>query len=99
MAEEGVRLLEDGSGIAKDGVAIRIGDFMFVVPDTFDQLDEAPIVEGPVRGRFHKGGACVGLRAFGIAQLCKMIPPKGMRKEPMVRIPSLKISLVTGTIV
>lgn len=73
--EKGVKALADGKGFVKDGVEYREGDFLFVGPDVFDQLDEAKrdveLPEYLANSRFHKG-SYEGLRAWGICQLVRL---------------------------
>ena len=57
-----------------DGVVYHTGDFVFLRPGVFDELQDANGASGQVadyasKGRFHKGGANAGLRPYGIAQL------------------------------
>lgn len=53
--------LADGKGFVKDGVEYREGDYLYLAPDVFDQLeDAAPERELPeylANSRFHKVGA------------------------------------------
>ena len=54
---EGVSISSDGDVLTKDGVEYRIGDHVYVHPDTFDQLEQAATAEVPdyaAKGRFHK---------------------------------------------
>lgn len=71
--EEGISLTADGNGLLKDGQEYRKGDFVFLRPNTLDQLEEANTAAEPAeyasKGRFHKGGANAGLLPYGIAQL------------------------------
>ena len=53
----------------------REGDFLFVGPDVFDQLEDAmrdvQLPEYLANSRFHKG-SYEGLRAWGICQLVRL---------------------------
>jgi DNA (cytosine-5)-methyltransferase 1 len=73
--ETGVRALEDGTGFIKDGITYKIGDFLFVAPDVFDQMPEATrdvqLPEYLANSRFHKG-SYAGLRAWGVGRLVKL---------------------------
>ncbi|PSC75867.1 DNA (cytosine-5)-methyltransferase 1-like [Micractinium conductrix] len=73
--EKGVKLLADGKSFVKDGVEYREGDFMFVGPQVFDQLEDAKreveLPEYLKNSRFHKG-SYEGLRAWGICQLVRL---------------------------
>jgi DNA (cytosine-5)-methyltransferase 1 len=73
--EAGVHALADNSGFVKDGVTYKIGDFMFVGPEVFEQMPEAShdvqLPEYLANSRFHKGSH-VGLRAWGIGRLVKL---------------------------
>ena len=76
--------------VAKGGVTYGPGDCIFVHPHTFDALedDAADAPEVPAyaaKGRFHKGGANVGLRAFGIARVVGLAAPAGKKARPLVR--------------
>ena len=54
---EGVSISSDGQVLTKDGAEYRIGDHVYVHPDTFDQLEQAATAEVPdyaAKGRFHK---------------------------------------------
>ena len=82
--EEGWRL--DGEALVKDGVTFRPGDFLFLTPGTLDALEDAaaaalPVAEYAAKGRFHKGGANAGLRAYGIAQLLRVLAPADSKKK------------------
>ena len=55
--EDGVTLSADGQTLIKDGVSYRVGDQVYVHPETFDQLEQAAQAEVPdyaAKGRFHK---------------------------------------------
>lgn len=55
--EQGVSLSADGQSLIKDGVRYKVGDQVYVHPDTFDQLEQAAQAEVPdyaAKGRFHK---------------------------------------------
>lgn len=73
--EAGVRALSDNTGFVKDGITYKIGDFMFVGPEVFEQMPEAnhdvQLPEYLANSRFHKGSH-VGLRAWGIGRLVKL---------------------------
>jgi DNA (cytosine-5)-methyltransferase 1 len=73
--EKGVKLLTGGKGFVKDGVEYREGDFLFVGPAVFDQLEDAKrevqLPEYLANSRFHKG-SYEGLRAWGICQLVRL---------------------------
>ena len=73
--EADVRALSDNIGFVKDGVTYKIGDFMFVGPEVFEQMPEAnhdvQLPEYLANSRFHKGSH-VGLRAWGIGRLVKL---------------------------
>jgi DNA (cytosine-5)-methyltransferase 1 len=83
------RALPGGAGFTKDGVEYRVGDFLFVGPEVFDQMPEAQRdVNLPeyLTGKFHKGSH-VGLRAWGVGRLVKLgaasakpAPKKGAKK-------------------
>ena len=82
--EEGWHL--DGEALVKDGVTYKPGDFLFLSPGTLDALEDAaaaalPVAEYAAKGRFHKGGANAGLRAYGIAQLLRVLPPADGKKK------------------
>ena len=70
-----VYALEDSSGFVKDGVTYRVGDFMFIAPEVFDQMPEAvQEIELPdylAQSRYHKG-SYEGLRAWGVCRLAKV---------------------------
>lgn len=72
---KGVKALADGKGFVKDGTEYREGDFLFVGPEVFDQLDAAQDKrERPeylANSKFNKG-SYEGLRAWGIAQLVRL---------------------------
>ena len=56
-APEGVSISSDGQVLIKDGVEYRVGDHVYVHPNTFDQLQQAAAAEVPeyaAKGRFHK---------------------------------------------
>lgn len=69
------RALPDGDGFTKGGVTYRVGDFMFVGPEVFEQMPEAQrevqLPEYLANSRFHKGSH-VGLRAWGVGRLVKL---------------------------
>eukprot|EP00887_Chlorella_sp_A99_P005231 scaffold1.g5231.t1 len=80
---KGVKALADGKGFVKDGTEYREGDFLFVGPEVFDQLDAAQDKrERPeylANSKFNKArvyidlrGSYEGLRAWGIAQLVRL---------------------------
>ena len=55
--EEGVSLSADGKTLTKAGVAYAVGDYVYLHPETFDQLEQAAQAEVPdyaAKGRFHK---------------------------------------------
>ncbi|KAL3133378.1 hypothetical protein ABBQ38_007248 [Trebouxia sp. C0009 RCD-2024] len=73
--EQGVSLSADGQSLIKDGVRYKVGDQVYVHPDTFDQLEQAAQAEVPdyaAKGRFHKGGTNAGLRAWGIGEIVSL---------------------------
>jgi DNA (cytosine-5)-methyltransferase 1 len=69
------------SVVTVDGVLYRIGDFMFVSVDAFDQLPEAQnkveLPEYLANSRHHKGSNG-GLRAWGIGRLVQVNQKKTM---------------------
>ena len=67
--------------LKKDGTKYRAGDFVFLRPGIFDEVQDtgsgAPqVADYASKGRFHKGGANFGLRPYGIAQLLDLSNPK-----------------------
>lgn len=89
MEDAEAAVTADGK-VAKGGVTYGPGDCIFVHPHTFDALedDAADAPEVPAyaaKGRFHKGGANVGLRAFGIARVVGFAAPAGKKARPSVR--------------
>lgn len=90
--EEAEATLATDGKVAKGGVTYGPGDCIFVHPQTFDALedDAADAPEVPAyaaKGRFHKGGANVGLRAFGIARIVGLAQPAGKKAKSAVRLP------------
>ncbi|KAK9918243.1 hypothetical protein WJX75_002529 [Coccomyxa subellipsoidea] len=84
--EEAEATLATDGKVAKGGVTYGPGDCIFVHPQTFDALedDAADAPEVPAyaaKGRFHKGGANVGLRAFGIARIVGLAQPAGKKAK------------------
>lgn len=56
-AAEGVSQSTDGKVLIKDGAEYRVGDHVYLHPETFDQLEQAATAEVPdyaAKGRFHK---------------------------------------------
>ena len=54
---EGVSMSSDGKVLTKDGVEYRVGDHVYLHPDSFDQMEQAATAEVPdyaAKGRFHK---------------------------------------------
>ena len=55
--EEGSIVSADGNTLTVDGVSYAVGDHVYVLPETFDQLEQAAQAEVPdyaAKGRFHK---------------------------------------------
>lgn len=55
--EEEVSMSVDGHTLTKHGLDFAVGDYVYVRPDTFDQLEQAAQAEVPdyaAKGRFHK---------------------------------------------
>ena len=88
---EGVQSLPDGAAFVKNGVTYTIGDYVFVSPGTFDQLQGAirdvQLPDFLANSKFHKGSH-EGLRAWGIGQLIsiskkksKTVPKKRNKKK------------------
>lgn len=72
----------DTNAVTVDGVNYKLGDFVFVSVDAFDQLPEAQngVVELPeylANSRHHKGSNG-GLRAWGIGRLVEVNQKKSM---------------------
>lgn len=68
------KISQDAGTFALEGETYSKGDFVFLMPGVFDELQNAGGLSGQVaeyasKGRFHKGGANAGLRPYGIAQL------------------------------
>ena len=56
-ASEGTSMSADGKTLIKGGVSYKVGDQVYVHPETFDQLEQAAQAEVPdyaAKGRFHK---------------------------------------------
>ena len=70
-----------GAGaFTKDGVRFAVGDAAFVGSTVFDQCPAAVVeVSMPsyVKGRFAKGGANTGLRAYGLGRITAVHTPPG----------------------
>lgn len=57
--KKGVSMCDNGSTLVKDGVKYQPGDYVYVHPLTFDQVEGASATENSVpeyaaKGRFHK---------------------------------------------
>lgn len=87
--------LENGDGFLKDGITYKVGDYVFVGPGVFDQLEDArrevQLPEYLSNSRFHKGSH-TGLRAWGIGRLVK-VNTSGSKKNSSSQ--SKKVSTIT----
>ena len=77
--------------LVKNGVTYGPGDCIFVHPHTFDALEDnsedTPEVPAyAAKGRFHKGGANAGLRAFGIARIVGLAQAAGKKAKNAERV-------------
>lgn len=64
---EGISMSSDGTVLTKDGVEYRVGDHVYLHPDSFDQMEQAATAEVPdyaAKGRFHK--VSEGCLPFGL---------------------------------
>lgn len=92
MDEEDAEATVTADGkVAKGGVTYGPGDCIFVHSHTFDALEDesedTPKVPAyAAKGRFHKGGANAGLRAFGIARIVGLARPAGKKAKNSVRL-------------
>lgn len=75
----------DGKSISKSGTKYNLGDFVFLRPGVLDHVDGANKTNQPAeyasKGRFHKGGANSGLRAYGIAKITSIPGKSGGQKK------------------
>ena len=75
---------KDGKSLMKAGTKFCQGDFIFLRPGIFDQVEGSDQGAQPAdyasKGRFHKGGANTGLRPYGIAKIASF-PPKNIKAK------------------
>lgn len=88
------------AALVKDGIEYRLGDFVFVKPGVFDELQHAgtsaaQIAEYAAKGRFYKGGTNTGLRPYGVAQLVSFGKNKDSKKAERVSPVQLIIAFPT----
>ncbi|BDA51554.1 DNA (cytosine-5)-methyltransferase 1B [Coccomyxa sp. Obi] len=84
--DSAVATVTDDGKVAVGGTTYGPGDCIFVHPHTFnaleDESEDTPEVPAyAAKGRFHKGGANAGLRAFGIACIVGLARPAGKKAK------------------